>query len=185
MKKKVALLGDSIRLFGYGKVVPSLLKGKATVFQPKENCKFSKNMMRMIFDLQSELKDCDVIHFNCGLWDVANIVGDGKLFSSDEEYKQNVLRIAKMLLSFTKNVIFATTTPVKPEHPHNKNEDILRFNALVVPELQAMGIEINDLHSLVAEDVAGNICDDYIHLTKLGAERCGKQVAALIEEKLK
>ena len=184
MKKKVALLGDSIRLFGYGKVVPSLLKGKATVFQPKTNCKFSKNLMRMIFDLQADLKDCAVIHFNCGLWDVAKIVGDGKPFSSDEEYKQNVLRIAAMLLKITPNVIFATTTPVKPEHPHNENEDIRRFNALVVPELKTMGIEINDLHSLVAEDIEGNICEDYIHLTKLGAERCGKQVAAAIEAKL-
>ncbi len=184
MKKKVALLGDSIRLFGYGKVVPSLLKGKATVFQPKENCKFSKNLMRMIFDLHSDLKDCDVIHFNCGLWDVANIVGDGKLFSTDEEYAENALRIAKMLLGITKNVIFATTTPVNPEYPYNKNEDIRRFNALVVPQLQELGIEINDLHSLVAEDVAGNICDDKIHLTKLGAERCAKQVAKVIEARL-
>ena len=185
MKRKVALLGDSIRLFGYGKVVPKLLKGKAEVFQPKENCKFSKNLMRMIFDLDPDLKDCEVIHFNCGLWDVANIVGDGKLFSSDEEYVENVLRIAKMLLNITKKVIFATTTPVHPEYPHNKNEDIARFNALVVPKLQELGIRINDLNTLVAEDIEGNICEDKIHLTKLGAERCAKQVAALIEEELK
>ena len=103
---------------------------------------------------------------------------------SDEEYAENVLRIAKMLLGITKNVIFATTTPVNPEYPYNKNEDIRRFNALVVPQLQKLGIEINDLHSLVAEDIAGNICDDKIHLTKLGAERCAKQVAKVIEARL-
>ncbi len=184
MKRKVALLGDSIRLFGYGKVVPKLLKGKADVFQPKDNCKFSKNLMRMIFDLNSDLKDCEVIHFNCGLWDVANIVGDGKLFSTDEEYVTNVLRIAKMLLSITPKVIFATTTPVHPEYPYNKNEDIARFNALVVPQLTAMGIRINNLNALVAEDIEGNICEDKIHLTKLGAERCAAQVAAMIEKEL-
>ena len=185
MKRKVALLGDSIRLFGYGKVVPKLLKGKATVFQPKDNCKFSKNLMRMLFDLKDDLKDCEVIHFNCGLWDVANIVGDGKLFSTDEEYVQNVLRIATALLKITPKVIFATTTPVHPEYPHNKNEDISRFNALVTPKLEAMGIAINNLNALVAEDIEGNICGDKIHLTEKGAERCAKQVAAMIEAALK
>ena len=111
MEKKVALLGDSIRLYGYGRIVPKLLKGKAAVFQPKENCKFAKNLLRFLFDLKEDLKGCDVIHFNCGLWDVANIVGDGSLFSTDEEYAQNVLRIATALLKITPKVIFATTTP--------------------------------------------------------------------------
>ena len=184
MERKVALLGDSIRLYGYGKVVPKLLKKKATVFQPKENCKFAKNLLRMIFDLQEELKGCEVIHFNCGLWDVANIVGDGALFSTDEEYVQNVLRIAAALQKITPKVIFATTTPVHPDYPHNKNTDIDRFNALVVPKLREMGVQINDLHSLVAQDVAGNICDDKIHLTIKGAERCAKQVAEMIEAAL-
>ena len=182
MKKKVALLGDSIRLFGYGRYVPSLLKKKATVFQPKENCKFAKNTLRGLFDWKDELKDCSVIHFNCGLWDVADIVGDGKLFSTDEEYVENILRIAQALKKITPNVIFATTTPVHPDHPNNSNEDIDRFNALVVPKLKEMGVKINDLHSLVAEDIAGNICDDLIHLTDAGAKRCAEQVAAAISE---
>ncbi|MCR4726325.1 MAG: SGNH/GDSL hydrolase family protein [Clostridia bacterium] len=184
MEKKVALLGDSIRLYGYGRIVPKLLKGKAAVFQPKENCKFAKNLLRFLFDLKEDLKGCDVIHFNCGLWDVANIVGDGSLFSTDEEYAQNVLRIATALLKITPKVIFATTTPVNPAYPYNKNEDIDRFNALVVPKLQALGVQINDLHALVAEDVAGNICDDKIHLTELGAKRCAAQVARVIEDAL-
>lgn len=184
MEKKVALLGDSIRLFGYGRIVPSLLEGKAAVFQPKENCKFAKNLLRMLFDLKEELKDCAVIHFNCGLWDVANIVGDGTLFSSDEEYLGNVLRIARALKKITPKVIFATTTPVHPEYKDNDNADIARFNALVVPELKALGIKINDLNALVAEDIEGNISEDKIHLTEKGAERCARQVARMIEEEL-
>lgn len=182
--KKIALLGDSIRLFGYGRYVPALLKKKATVFQPEENCKFAKNMLRILFDHKEDLKDCDVIHFNCGLWDVADIVGDGKLFSSDEEYKENLLRIAQALKKITPKVIFATTTPVHPDHPNNNNADIDRFNALVVPELKKIGIKINDLHALVAENIEENICDDLIHLTDKGAKRCAEQVAAVIAEEL-
>ena len=185
MKRKVALLGDSIRLFGYGRYVPALLKKEATVFQPKENCKFAKNTLRMLFDKKEELSGCKVIHFNCGQWDVSDVVGDGILFSTDEEYVENILRIAKALLKITPKVIFATTTPVHPAHPNNRNEDIDRFNALVVPKLTALGVRINDLHALVAEDVAGNICEDHIHLTDLGAKRCAEQVARVISDYLK
>jgi len=181
MGRKVALLGDSIRLFGYGRIVPELLKGKAEVFQPQENCKFAKNMLRMLFDLKEELKDCEVIHFNCGLWDVTDIVGDGKLFSTDEEYSENVIRIAAALKKITSKVIFATTTPVHPDYEHNKNADIARFNALVLPKLQEMGVHINDLNALVSEDIEGNICDDKIHLSEKGAELCAHRVAAMIE----
>lgn len=184
MKAKVALLGDSIRLFGYGPIVPKLLRKKAVVFQPKENCKFAKNTLRGLFDWKEDLKDCDVIHFNCGLWDVADIVGDGKLFSTDEEYAETILRIARALKKITPKVIFATTTPVHPDYPHNKNSDIDRFNALIVPRLLDLGIQINDLHSLVAQDIEGNICEDKIHLSEKGAALCAERVAQVISDAL-
>ena len=40
---KVTLLGDSIRLIGYGKKVPELLGDDFEIFQPDINCKFAKN----------------------------------------------------------------------------------------------------------------------------------------------
>lgn len=92
------------------------------------------------------------------------------------------LIIARLLKEITPNVIFATTTPVNPKHPHNKNSDIQRFNALVVPHLQAMGIQINDLHALVAEDIEGNICEDLIHLSAKGIELCSQQVVNEIKK---
>ena len=182
--KKVSLLGDSIRLFGYGPLVPDLLGEDYTVFQPQENCKFAKFTLRGLYDWKAELETSDVIHFNCGLWDVCDVVGDGKLFSSDEEYAENILRIARRLLTFTPNVIFATTTPVNPSNPTTTNADIDRFNALVVPKLREMGVKINDLNALVREDIEGNICDDLIHLTPLGAKRCAAQVVSEIKKKI-
>ena len=38
--KKVVLLGDSIRLIGYGKKVPEMLGDNYTVFQSEDNCRF-------------------------------------------------------------------------------------------------------------------------------------------------
>lgn len=182
--KKVTLLGDSIRLFGYGPLVPALLGDDVKVFQPDVNCRFSKFTLRGFNDWRSDMAGSDVLHFNCGIWDAGDVLGDGELFSSDEEYVTNILRIARCALKITPKVIFATTTPVNPEYVSVDNKDIDRFNALVVPKLEAMGIEINDLHSLVAEDIEGNICEDKLHLSELGAKRCAEQVAKVIRARL-
>ena len=86
------------------------------------------------------------------------------------------------LLKITPNVIFATTTPVHPDYPYNSNEVIDRYNEAIVPKLAAMGIRINDLHSVVAADIEGYICQDQIHLTDAGAKACAEQVVRMIKE---
>ncbi len=180
---KVALLGDSIRLVGYGTVVPKLLGEEYEVFQPAENCRFAKYTLRGLFDWQDELKGCDIVHWNNGLWDTVKNRPDNVPFSSPEEYLETMLRIAKHLKANHKVVIFATTTPVRPENPNNDNDRIAKYNALVVPELEKLGVIINDLNGLVSKDIKGYIReDDLIHLTDKGIEDCGKQVADLIRK---
>ncbi len=48
--KKVVLLGDSIRLWGYGTKVPELLGKDYEVWQPEDNCRFVKYTLRGLFD---------------------------------------------------------------------------------------------------------------------------------------
>ena len=43
---KVTLLGDSIRMIGYGLEVPALLGEDFEVFQPDDNCRFAKYTLR-------------------------------------------------------------------------------------------------------------------------------------------
>jgi lysophospholipase L1-like esterase len=182
--KKVALLGDSIRLLGYGTKVPELLGEEYEVFQPDDNCRFVKYTLRMLFDLKAEIEGSDVIHWNNGLWDIpTGLFEDGEPFTNLEEYVQNMLRVAKELKKLGKRVIFATTTPVHPEYPYNKNEIIEQYNAAIVPKLKEIGIEINDLYSLVSKDIDTYICEDQIHLSEAGIELCSKQVADLIKAK--
>ena len=179
---KVALLGDSIRMIGYGTKVPELLGSGYNVFQPEENCRFAKYTLRMLFDYKENLKDCDIIHWNNGLWDVCRLYEDGDSFSSEDEYVENMLRIADILKNITPNVIFATTTPVRKENPYNRNEDIDRFNSLIVPKVAEMGFMINDLNALLKNDIEKYIrSDDLIHLTDSGIDLCAAQVAAQIK----
>ena len=180
---KVALLGDSIRLIGYGTVVPQMLGEEYEVFQPAENCRYSKFTLRGLYDWHEDLKDCEIVHWNNGLWDMAAYRPDKEPFSTPEEYVANMVRIAKYLTSHHRVVIFATTTPVRKELNNNDNERIAKYNALVVPELEKLGVIINDLNALLSVDVDGFLRDDdNIHLNEKGIKVCAEQVADFIRK---
>lgn len=179
--KKVVLLGDSIRQIGYGTKVPDLLADEFSVWQPSDNCRFAVYTLRMLFDHRDNL-DCDIIHWNNGLWDECNLFGDGS-FTPIDMYVETMKRIAGILQQHAKKVIFATTTPVTAQNVHNHNETIRQFNAAVVPVLSDMGVIINDLYSLCAADIDKYIRkDDNIHLTDAGIDVCAAQVADVIRK---
>ena len=181
MKKKVVLLGDSIRQWGYGTRVPEMLGEEYEVWQPNDNCRFVKYTLRGLFDWKDAIADANVIHWNNGLWDCTDIFDDG-LFTSEEEYVENMLRVAKHLLRVTPDVIFATTTPVLDAFEWTHNDKIDRFNEIIVPRLEALGIKINDLNSLVKQDVERYIrASDKIHLSDEGVEVCAEQVVRAIK----
>ena len=176
---KITLLGDSIRL-QYESKVKELLGTDFEVWGPADNCRFAKYTLRGMFDWAAQMEGSEIVHWNNGLWDVCNIFGDG-YFTKPEVYVDNMIRIAKILKQRHGTVIFATTTPVTEDNPHNRNEDIIRFNALLVPELEKLGVIINDLHTTVYPHIDTMIRrDDKIHLTDEGIEVCAKQVADCI-----
>lgn len=182
--KKIALIGDSIRQIGYGTKVPELLGKYYEVFQPEENCRFSKYTLRGVWKEWADgLKNCDLIHWNNGLWDACDL-GDGP-FTSKDEYASNMLRIAKLLKQYSDKVIFATSTPVTEQYEDLNNETIKEYNAFIVPKLKEEGIIINDLHSLVASDIDKYIRkDDNIHLTDAGIDVCAEKVVQIIKSTL-
>lgn len=182
--KKVVLLGDSIRLIGYGKKVPELLKDECEVWQPNDNCRFSAYTLRMLFDSGKELETADVIHWNNGLWDCCNLFGDGP-FTPLDVYLGCMKRIGGILLRHTDKVIFATTTPVTSQNKHDKNSIIREYNAAVSEMLSEMGIVINDLYSLVEPNIDSYIRkDDNIHLSDAGIDACAGKVAESIRDLL-
>ena len=92
-----------------------------------------------------------------------------------------MIRVAKILKTLGKRVIFATTTPVHEDFVDNDNTLIRRYNEAIVPKLQELGIEINDLHSAVAQDVHRYIGEDQIHLSAEGVDLCAKMVVNAIK----
>lgn len=176
---KVSLLGDSVRL-QYQPMTEELLGEEFEVFGPKENCRFAKYTLRGLFDWAEDMRGSRIVHWNNGMWDICNLFGDG-LFSSEEEYVSNILRIADILLARHEVVIFATTTPVKSENRYNKLEDIKHYNDLIVPRLREKGVLINDLYALTAADIDRYVAEDTLHLSEEGIALCAKQVAEVIK----
>ena len=180
--KHIVLLGDSIRQGGYGYPVAQRLAGDFTVWQPEENCRFAKYTHWMLWEWRNELEKADIIHWNNGLWDTARLFDDG-IFTSKEQYVETMLRIAKELKKYAAIVIFATITPVRSTNPNQRNEDIIAYNAALVPELEKLGVVINDLHTAVAADIPRYIrADDHIHLTAEGVDLCAEQVERILRQ---
>ena len=179
--KKVVLLGDSIRLIGYGLKLGEVLGEEYEGWQPEDNCRFSKYTLLGCEEWAEGIKNADVIHWNNGLWDVCNRFGDGA-FSTKEEYVTNMLRIAKILMRTTPNLIFATTTPVHEGQATIKNEVIDEYNLAVTEALKGIGVKINDLNAFVRPNLFDYVReDDKMHLTEKGIDACAKEIAEYIK----
>lgn len=176
---KVTLLGDSIRRIGYGTVVPQMLEGEFTVYQPTDNCRFLKHTIRGLLDWAEGIKDSDIIHWNNGCWDIVDYFGDGP-FTPIDDYVRDAVRLAKLLQQRAQVVIFATTTPQNVPDDHPYNEKVRAYNAAVVPKLQELGVIINDLYTTVAAHREDYLKEDRLHLSDEGIRVCGEQVCACI-----
>ena len=180
--KKVVLLGDSIRLIGYGSAVEAALSREFEVWQPSENCRYAKHTLRMLFDNAKNINGADIVHWNCGLWDTCDLFGDGA-FTPKNVYVEECLRVAKLLLERCRTVIFATTTPAGDGNKFFSNERIREYNAAVIPELVKLGVVINDLYTPISEDIDSFISkEDRVHLTQKGSAAAAKVVENAIRD---
>lgn len=183
--KKVVLLGDSLRQIGYGTKLPKVVEGEFEVWQPEYNCCYSVFTFRKIHEDREAIRGADLIHWNNGIWDVVDNFGDGP-FTDKDTYVKNMKRIAKILLTLGKKVVFATTTPVRPGYFGIKDNAIIEeYNAAIVPELEKMGVIINDLYNFVKPKVEVFISDkDHVHLTEEGIDACAQEVAEFIRKNI-
>lgn len=177
--KKIILLGDSIRL-SYGNRVRELLGSDYTVWQPEDNCRFAAYTLRMLFDYKAQLEGADVIHFNCGLWDMCDLFGDGP-FTPLEVYVEQMVRIAKILKTYAPVVIFATTTPPSPRMWGHDLDRVRAYNAAAMAALEPLGVLFDDLFTPVAEDIDRMISEDFLHASPYGVEILANRVADCIK----
>ena len=192
MKKKIVLIGDSIRM-GYCKYVKDALADVADVYYPSENCKFAQYVLRFIHEWKQNgdfPTDADIVHWNAGLWDVLQLFGDEPM--TTEEYYANVIpRIhdrIRMLFP-TAKIVFATSTPVDDEAYKGKNfsrnnATIEKYNAIAKAKLADKDCEIHDLYSFML--TADPDChSDAVHFNnEKGTAYIGGRVVTYLADKL-
>ncbi|WP_188399490.1 hypothetical protein [Sporomusa sp. GT1] len=191
--KKILLLGDSIRQC-YDQYVREELKDKADVRFHHDNGRFCQYTLRYVHEwinklYEPEQRDIDIIHFNCGLWDVLRLTGDDDNLIPISSYAEQLTRIVHMLKHLCPDaiILFALTTPViepgfapGPDIGIRLNADIKKYNATAVDVLKPWEIGINDLWTTVSK-APKTVYSDQVHFqTELGIQTLGKAVSSFL-----
>lgn len=188
---KIVLFGDSQRqpYCGYGKRVEEVLRKEGhDVFQPEDNSRFTKYLLRQIADFRKEIEDADIIHFNAGHWDVGVMFkSDNEPFTSLDEYISNLRRIVAEFKLITPHVIFATTSPVRDGHVNESNEMIEKYNKAAIELMKELDVKVNDMYHVVLPQIDKWIkgVPDCVHQTDEGKIVQADQVLKVLHEEIK
>jgi hypothetical protein len=183
---RVLIMGDSISL-GYTWEVRKLLAGKANVQHPDVNCWSTEFGLEHVKQWIG-VKHWDVIYFNFGLHDLKylNDKGDyvtpdkGKQVTSIEQYQANLKRIVATLQSTGAKLIFATTTPVPSGANGRVQGDEVRYNTAATEVMREMGVETDDLWSVVNPSLTTLQQPHNVHFTAEGYRVLGVEAASRI-----
>lgn len=189
-KKNVLLIGDSIRE-GYCSYVKESLADIASVFYPNENCKSTHYVAYSLYRWAEDWFDApervDLVHFNCGHWDIAHWCGCEQSLTSEEEYGRNIAMIFTLIKKYFVNakIVFATTTPMNPNGTMGRNvrttDEIIRYNSIAVKVSKEAGIPINDLYGFTC-NWDSSYYKDYCHYTEKASKELGYEVARRLRE---
>ena len=177
---------------GYDKYVKEALDGEAEVYYPDENCRFAEYVLRYAHEWKQNGNwgdDVDLVHWNAGLWDVPEILGDDPVTPIDQ-YEVQIARIDKRLrlLFPSAKIVFATSTAVQEEKfgPvfKRKNSTIEAFNAAAIKALEGTGTVIDDLYAVTATAPEECHSDMTHYSTPAGIERVGGKVIECISSEL-
>ena len=124
----------------------------------------------------------DIIHWNNGLWDTSIVCEEDGAFTPIDEYISYMSKILRELRKVTDKIIFATTTPVKPQNPNQKNEIIAEYNKHIIEFMKKESVLINDLGSFVSANLDAYLGPDNIHLSPEGKLACAGEVAKYIRQ---
>lgn len=192
--KKIMLIGDSIRM-GYDKYVAMALEGQAQVYYPKDNCRFTQYVLRHFQDWVKESgfgEDTDLVHWNVGLWDLAELFEDGPI-TPIEWYEQYIHRICRRIrrLCPKAKIVFATSTPVdeaKYEPArwrfYRSNETIRKYNEAAIRAVKEHGVAVNDLYGLMEHVPAHFFSDKTHYYTKEATELMTNRVLDVIRDQI-
>jgi lysophospholipase L1-like esterase len=194
--KKVVLLGDSIKAW-YTKPVIELLKDKCEIlYIPQDNGRFTYYSVRQLMEIiWKHGEDIDLVHFNCGYWDMSMMPILNEPMMTIDEYISGLKKIIKLSRATGAKLIFATTTPLPASGSAQDNtgtgstfvfeqERVKIYNDAAIKLMEEENIPINDLYSVCKQDARYYKCEDNLHHTEEGNRVLAQHVANAILKEL-
>ena len=191
---RVLLICDSISI-GYTLPVRTLLKGKANVHRPKDNCGPTTRGLESIDKWLGDGK-WDVIHFNWGLHDLKYLgpkgenLADPKAKESRQQvppdkYRGNLEQLVVRLKKTGAILIWCNTTQVPEGAKGRVVGDSKKYNQIAVEVMEKHEVHVNDLYGHISGQLEKIQRPANVHFTPDGSAILAKQVAGTIEAQLK
>ena len=179
--KNILLLGGSRRM-GYEPFVRKNFEGRAQVYGPSENGRWAGYTLNSLRFWLHEFPAPDIVHWNCGLWDLGDDYHLGRPFSLPEEYESAVERTVTVLRKLFPGVqiIMATTMPVAD----NDTTGIRAYNDIIRKVAEKENIPVDDLFELMHLRMVEFDRGDRLHLNEEGNTLVAAQVTKAIEKLL-
>ena len=182
----VLIGGDSISI-GYTTPVTLNLSDTATVERITFENGATLNWQTTAYAIENvmprlEGRYWDVIHANCGTWDVTTWRG-----ITPEIYEANLRTLVYILKQHCNILIFATTTPVvetaTSQSTGRTNARIEEYNTILKRVMLEEGVPVDDLYSAMSGKQEIYTIDN-LHFNEAGYDLLAKSVAKTIEEEM-
>ncbi len=184
------VIGDSICISGYSEPLKELLKGQVDV---KIGAALSSKIT--LSGIDSTLKTllgegkADVIHFNCGLWDMCIVSYDettgnfyndtlkGQRMVDPATYEKNLRELVRILKGRTDKLIWGTITPIPDPGPGRHSGDEYLYNKIAEVVMKENGVMIDDLYAYMLPHLKEYGIRSDVHFNKDGQAFMAKKVA--------
>lgn len=184
------VIGDSICISGYSEPLKELLKGQVDV---KIGAALSSKIT--LSGIDSTLKTllgegkADVIHFNCGLWDMCIVSYDettgnfyndtlkGQRMVNPAMYEKNLRELVRILKGRTDKLIWGTITPIPDPGPGRHSGDEYLYNKIAEVVMKENGVMIDDLYSSMLPHLKEYGIPSDVHFNSEGKVFMAKKVA--------
>jgi lysophospholipase L1-like esterase len=187
------VIGDSICISGYAEPLKEMLKGKVDV---KIGAALSSKITLTQIDgtLKAHLGEgkADVIHFNCGLWDMCIVSYDeatgnfyndtlkGQRMVDPATYEKNLRELVRILKGRTDKLIWGTITPIPDPGPGRHSGDEYLYNKIAEDVMKENGVMIDDLYSFILPHLKAYGIPSDVHFNNEGKKFMAKRVADTI-----
>jgi acyl-CoA thioesterase-1 len=173
----VLILGDSV-CRGYTPALGAELKGKVSLYHTRKLAGSTVNGVERI-DSWIAARKWDLIHFNFGLHDMADLEHKGTVEAPPPLYEKNLREIVAKLKASGIKLVWATITPIPKGFG-----DVDTYNAIALRIMQENGIPIDDLHAYIQPYVEKYRLPNDVHYTPEGYTLLARQAAACIKQGL-